>query len=333
MTRTLFPYNVHSEFQDKTEGIGGETKKGIVRVVIGSMIAVTTWLAWQVFSGTPFVIVGSVATLVLSIMLSVFIWNRFLVDKDLENFEDKTGNKIFRFFKLSLAEETSEMLLSDGTEILRYVTGEKAIAFSFTIGNNTPLGESITEEFLDKFFHIVHYNKLRMKIFTDKQPWEGSTMHKKFMRRISQSSDARLRETLIDIDRHQSILFAKNYIPRVTIILLTKVSKNKDLQVAADFVNAWYAENKNLTNIREIIWETRLSALAIMCQFLGTKTLEVSPLADKEKIIPLDVRLMVRPHNNTGFFTSRQVELSLIDTASVIFRQSKFTKARRRRNR
>jgi len=333
MERTKFPYNVHSEFQDKTEGINGETKKGIMKVVVGGMIATVTWLGWTLFSGTPFVILGTIATLVLSIVLAVFIWNKFLVDKELEAFEDKTGNKIFRFFKLSLAEEASDMELKDGIEILRYVTGEKAIAFSFTIGNNTPMGESITEEFLDKLFFLIHQNKLRQKIFTDKQPWEGSTMHRKFLRRISLSNDARLRETLIDIDKHQSEIFSKNYIPRVTIILLMKGNKMKELQVMADFINSWYMENKNLTNVRELIWENRLSTLAIMCRFLGTKTLEVSPLADKEKTIALDTRLMVSPHNVEGFFNSRQVELSMVDTNSKIYRQSKYSKARRRRQR
>jgi len=333
MERIKFPYNVHSEFQDKTEGINRETKRGILKVVIGSLIATVTWLGWTLFSGTPFAILGTIATLVLSIILAVTIWNRFLVDKELEAFEGKTGNKIFRFFKLSLAEESSDMELSDGTEVLRYVTGEKAIAFSFTIGNNTSMGESITEEFLDKLFYLIHVNKLRQKIFTDKQPWEGSTMHRKFLRRISLSNDARLRETLIDIDKHQSIIFSKNYIPRVTIILLMKGNKMKELQVLADFINSWYNENKHLTNIRELIWESRLSSLAIMCQFLGTKTLEVSPLADKEKTVPLDTRLMISPHNIDGFFYSRQVELNMIDTNSIIFRQSKYSKARRRQQR
>jgi len=331
MERTKFPYNVHSEFQDKTEGINAETKRGIIKVVIGSMIATVTWLSWTMFSGTPFVILGTIATLVLSVIAAVLIWNKFFVDKELEAFEDKTGNKIFRFFNLSLAEENSDMELKDGTEVLRYVTGEKAISFSFTIGNNTPMGESITEEFLDKLFYLVHVNKLRMKIFTDKQPWEGSTMHRKFLRRISLSNDARLRETLIDIDKHQSVIFSKNYIPRVTMILLMKGNKMKELQVIADFINSWYDENKNLTNVRELVWETCLSSLAIMCQYLGTKTLEVSPLADKEKTIALDTRLMVSPHNVDGFFNSRQVELSLVDTNSQIYRQSKYSKARRRR--
>jgi len=326
-----FPYNVYSEFQDKSEGFGSETKKGVIKVVVGGMIATVTWLGWTLFSGTPFVILGTIATLVVSIILSVLIWNRFLVDKELEAFEDKTGNKIFRFFKLSLAEESTDMEMKDGTEVLRYVTGEKAIAFSFTIGNNSPMGESITEEFLDNLFHLVHRNKLKQKIFTDKQPWEGSSMHRKFLKRISLSTDAKLRETLIDIDRHQSVIFSKNYIPRVTIILLMKGNKMKELQTVADFINSWYSENKNLTNIRELVWETRLSSLAIMCQFLGTKTLEVSPLADKEKTVSFDTRLMVSPHNIDGFFNSRQVELDVIDTDSTIFRQSKYSKARRRR--
>jgi len=217
--------------------------------------------------------------------------------------------------------------------VLRYVTGEKAIAFSFTIGNNTPMGESITEEFLDKLFYLIHINKVRSKIFTDKQTWEGSTMHRKFLRRISLSNDSKLRETLIDIDKHQSIIFSKNYIPRITIILLIKGNKMKELQVLSDFIDSWYTENKNLTNIRELVWENRLSSLSIMCQFLGTKTLEVSPLADKEKTIALDTRLMISPHNIDGFFNSRQVELSMVDTNSKIFRQSKYSKARRIRQR
>lgn len=331
MERTKFPYNVHSEFQDKTEGINGETKKGVIKVLIGGMIATVTWLGSTLLADTPFIILGTIAILILSIVFAVFIWNKFLVDKELEAFEDKTGNKIFRFFKLSLSEEASDMELKDGTEVLRYVTGEKAIAFSFTIGNNTPMGESVTEDFLDKLFYLIHQNRLRQKIFTDKQPWEGSTMHRKFLRRISQSNDVRLRGTLIDIDKHQLGIFSKNYIPRVTIILLMKGNKMKELQVMADFINSWYEENRNLTNIRELLWESRLSSLAIMCQFLGTKTLEVSPLADKEKTIALDTRLMVSPHNIDGFFNSRQVELSMIDTNSKIYRQSKFSKARRRR--
>lgn len=328
MFRERFPLNVHSEISMANEGVSLQTKKNILRVALAGLSVVIAYIASQFLKNTPFMIVGGIAGLALGIGVSSFIWNKFLVDLDMEKFEESRSNKIFKFFKLSLSEGIDSREVEE-VQAIRYLTGEYAIFLTISIGNITNLGEQLTEEFFDKLFLLCHKQQIKIKIFTLKDDWDSSDMHLLYLRRLSRNHDKKLRKTLSRIDEHQSEVFSKSFVNRLCFVFYVPRSKLNKLKMITGFVSSWISVNLVMSSIREIKWQDRQSAIKLSCDYLGTKLIDVSPLADKEKKIVLDIRKLVRPHKPDTFFTDQRTAMSAVDTNAVFIRQSSYSSGRR----
>ena len=330
--RNFFPINVHSEISSQADGIDTKTKLGFVRILLAGLIFTTAWIGNRALSNTPFVLIGTILGIIAGIGISVFVWNKFIVDQRLEKFETTRGNKIFKFMKIALTSSHDGNKIGD-VETFRYTTGEVAVMLSISIGNTTESGEAVTEEFFDRLFKMCHQSRIRIKPFTDKDEWENSTMHKKFLKRVAYSRDEKLKATLIAIDRHQSKIFAKSFVPRMSFIFLVDNVRLRVLTQVVTFVEQWRLENFNTSSMREMIWQPKVEVVKITTNFLGAKLIDMSPVADKSKRTSIEVLQRAKPHRNDLFFVDSRVARSLVDCDSKTFRVSKFAIERRGYNR
>lgn len=334
MPRERFPLNVQSEVSVSNSGISIQTKKSMMILVLVFLTGIITWLFYILLKDTPFRIVSLLIGFVIGLVISIFIYNNILTNKDREAFEDSKSNKIFKFFKLSIGTGFDNKTIKD-VECTKFMSGQYVISLSMSVGNTNLIKEKITEKFLDSILTIAHNEKYKIKIYTVPNNWVQSDLRRMYLQRLAKVHDKKLRNTLSMIDSYQTDhIFNKSSVPTIVIAFVVNKAKLDTLSIIIDFVSNWVGKNKRLSSLREIKWLTRSELVEVDCQYLGTKMVDVSPLANKDENVVLDLRKMIRVHNSEAEFSNySNNKFVSIDTNSVYIRHSKFLEGNKNRRR
>lgn len=322
MSRNRFPLNIHSAISMANEGVSLRTKKTLVIAFLVFITLIITWAGYNIFKGTKLSILAGLISLCIAIGISVFLYNHFIINKQEDTLEDSHGNKIFKFFKLSLNSGYDEQNV-DRVECSRYISGDLVVGLKLSLGHLTKTSETITEEFFDSIFGMSHSQKIKIDVFTIPEDWETSDMHIEYLKRLTSIGDIKLKTTLSKLDEYQSEIYKDSSV--VNIIILFQVANNKTSQLIPiiRYVAGWKKENLKHSSLRTISWVTRQELIKNCCDYLGTKMIDVSPLANKEEKIVLDIRKMVRPYPEDTFFGATYNEKVELDTEAVYIRHSK----------
>jgi hypothetical protein len=322
VNRTKFPLNVHSEISMANEGISISTKRNII---IGFMVMFVAFLIYMVYrglEGTPFALLGALVALIAGVGVSVFIYNHLIVNKMQESLEESRGNKIFKFFKISTVQGIDERV-EEGVELSRYQSGEFFAVMTVSIGNITQSGELITEDFFDKLFLMCYKNKVGVKLFTLRECWEDSAVHLNYLKKLSRVHDHKLRSALSRIDAHQTKVCKNSTVNQMGFIFSASSADIKSIGKMVNYINQWAKVNINLSSMREIQWLTRLQAVETMCRWFGIQMIDMTPLADKAKVISLEIRKLVRPYLYDEFLSELSQRAINVDIMARRIKQSK----------
>lgn len=322
MSRNRFPLNVHSAISMSNEGVSLRTKKMLVIVFLIFITLVITWAGYNMFKDTQLGVLAGVISLCIAIGISVFLYNHFVTNKQEDVLEDSHRNKIFKFFKLSLSAGYDEQEI-DGVECSHYISGDLVAGLKLSLGHLTKTGEAITEEFLDSLFGMSHSQQIKIDVFTIPEDWETSDMHILYLKKLASIRDPKLRATLSKLDEYQSEIYKDSSIVNIIILFQTVSSKTKQLVPIIRYVAGWKKESLKHSSLRTIAWVTRQELVKHCCDYLGTKMIDISPLANKEEKIVLDIRKMVRPYPEESFFGAIHNEKVELDSEAVYIRHSK----------
>ena len=303
----MYPLDIHSEItltsKSKTDGKGLFIRLILVGLTFLFAIGGNMLLG---FLGVPFL--GFIAGLIVGIWIALLVWNRF-VEKEEALIENPDENKAMKFFKITLGRE--EYL--DGTPVIEYSNGDKAVILSLSLGNQTPEGQRIITEFLDTLFSTCHKNKIKFKIFTTIEEWENSDVHDRLLKVYGKIHDDKLKATLFESITVQSEDFAKSKVMQINFIFFDREFTLGKLRTVIDFVESFRANGLKLSSIRSLRWNTQEMAVRLFCRFLGIKLIDSSPLADRDQVY-LDTKALVRPFNPDLFYSSPRLTVHLTNT-------------------
>jgi len=323
MKRTFFPHNLHSIFAGSTEGVSKNTKTSMGRLLVVFFLGVFSFLGHYLMSDLDLGFLGVIVGFAVGALLSLYVWNKFFIDHRSEKFENSKENKIYKFVKVSFGYNKDDKEYIGDAEMYRHETGHRGIAFSVSIGNQTDEGKETTQEFLDDMINFFSHQNQEFDITITKDSWEGSNMQKRQLKRIAKSHDKKLKDTLIKIDIHQSKIVENSNVQRMTFCLSATGRKSTVLGESYTYVSKWFEEKGKYSSVRDIQWLHGKDLVQVFCQYLGTRTLDISPNANPNQRVSLDTRQMAYVHRSEGFDTHLPTHKRAVDIQAVMTRKPK----------